>query len=220
MILFRNKRPGKVSISASMTELRVLKDLAELAEHRSPSTHCHITISMPQRDRIGLGVPVIYTVKSDIAHVYAGAAFLTLVQFPDNYPFVPPSVLVLNRVYHPNVDIHTGELYMDLLTQESWKPVFTLSSIIFSIELTLLEPNFNLVPRNAINEEMVIIHKMDGEEFKRIVRRSLLGGRFGAYDFAPMYGHFHTLKRKLPCEEETYTRRTKLSDRGECMDIS
>jgi ubiquitin-protein ligase len=220
MILFRNKKVGKVSISSSMTELRVLKDLTELAEHRAPSSHCFIHISMPQRDRIGLGVPVVFSVKAEAAHVYAGAVFMTLVQFPDNYPFVPPSILVLNRVYHPNVDIDTGELHMDLLTSENWKPVFTLSSIIFAIELTLLEPNFNFTPKNAVNEEMVIIQKMDGDEFKRIVRRALLGGRFGAYDFAPMFGRFHTLKRKLPCDGDLGYRRSKLSDRGECMDVS
>lgn len=220
MILFRNKKATKSSISASMTELRVLKDLRELAEYRPVSRHCCVYVSMSQREGRGLGVPVAFVVRPEVAHVYAGAVFLTFILFPDNYPFVPPVILVQNRVYHPNVDIDTGELTMDLLAAENWKPVFTLSTVIFAIELTILEPNFNCVPRNAINEEMVIIHKMDGEEFKRIIRRSLLGGHFGVYKFAPMYGQFETLKRKMPCPAEFVAHKLRLSDNGEGMDTS
>ena len=219
MMLFRNKQGSKQSILASMAELRVSKDLEELKERRTSSRYCYIYISLPQRDRQGLAVSVFFTVKPDIGHAYSGATFATVIQFGDRYPFCPPTVLVLNRVYHPNIDIDTGEFCLDLLTPQNWKPIITLGSLIFAVELTILEPNFNYVPHNAINEEMVIIHKMDSEEFARIVRRSLLGGPMGVYEFTPLYGHYHSLKRKLSSEPWERRRRVKVMGESEGMQL-
>ena len=207
MILFRNKRGARQSSSLSMAELRAQKDIAELVEQRAVSLFCRLFISPLLRDRPGPRVTVSISIKDDSDHLYSGALFECVIVFSEKYPFSPPSVMVLNRVYHPNIDIDSGELFLDLLSLENWKPVITLSSIIFALQLTLLQPNFDLLPCNPVNQEMAAIQRTCPEEFARLVRTSLLGGIIGAYQFSPYYGQLATLKRKRG-EQLVYERGT------------
>lgn len=206
MILFRNKRGARLATNLSMAELRVQKDIAELVEQRTASLFCRLFISPLLRDRPGPRVSVSISVKEDLDHLYSGALFECVIVFGEKYPFIPPTIIVLNRVYHPNVDIDTGELFLDLLSPDNWKPVITLSSVIFALQLTLLQPNFDLLPCNPVNLEMAAVHQTCQQQFGRLVRMSLLGGRIGAYQFAPYYGQLATLKRKR--EEQGCERRT------------
>lgn len=215
MILFRNKRGARQTPSLSMSELRVQKDIAELVEQRTPSLFCRLFISPLLRDRPGPRVVVNISVKEDLDHLYSGALFECVIVFSEKYPFLPPTIMVLNRVYHPNVDIDTGELFLDLLSRDNWKPVITLSSIIFALQLTLLQPNFDLLPCNPINYEMAEIQRTCPEQFARLVRMSLLGGMIGAYQFAPYYGQLATLKRKR--EEQVCERKTMRKVEAEPM---
>lgn len=187
-----------------MAELRAQKDIAELAEQRSCSLSCRLFISPLLRDLPGPRVSVRIWVKQDLDHLYSGALFDCMIGFGDKYPFVAPTVLVLNRVYHPNIDIDTGEFLLDLLSPLNWKPVITLSSIIFALQLTLLQPNFQVIPCNPVNQEMAAIHMTYPDHFARLVQISLRGGVIGPYQFTPSYGQFATLKRKR--EDQQYDR--------------
>ena len=194
-----------------MAELRVQKDIAELAEQRTTSRSCHIYISPLQRDFPIVRVAVSLSIKPDIGHLYSGALFQAVIVFGEKYPFLPPTVIVHNRVYHPNVDIDTGEAFIDLLALSNWKPVITLSSIILALELTFLEPNFTYLPSNPANQDMAVLYDSDWQEFERRVRASLAGGRVAGYDFAPFYGQLATLKRKRQveyCEKRAWAKVT------------
>jgi len=83
---------------------------------------------------------------------------------------------VRNHVYHPNIDFFTHELFIELLTAKEWKSSFTLNSIIFAIELLLIEPNIRYVPQNSINLEMVHEYVNDKELFQKKVLYTLKGG--------------------------------------------
>lgn len=204
MILFRNKRSFRASHYTTMAELRVQKDIAELAEQRSCSRSCYVHISPLQRDFPLLRVFVSLAVKADCGHLYAGAVFQAVIVFGEKYPFVPPDVLVLNRVYHPNVDIDSGEVCLSLLSPANWKPVITLSSIILAMELTLLNPDLCTLPANPVNHDMATLCKQQSPEFALRVRTSLAGGSVGDYQFDCDYGQLATLKRKR--EAECYQR--------------
>ena len=74
---------------------------------------------------------------------YEGGVFKLEIRLPDRYPFEPPQVKFITKIYHPNIDL-AGRICLDVLKsppQGSWKPSQNLSTILTSIQLLLSEPN-------------------------------------------------------------------------------
>lgn len=57
---------------------------------------------------------------------YQGGVFFLSYDFPQDYPFKPPKVKFLTRIYHPNISPDTGVVCCDVLTQ-NWSPALTVS---------------------------------------------------------------------------------------------
>jgi len=76
--------------------------------------------------------------KKNILTLYAGAFSLTL-HFPDMYPTKPPTVKFISKMFHPNV-FADGSLCLDILTAEKWSPVYSVQTILTSIQSLLNDP--------------------------------------------------------------------------------
>lgn len=48
-------------------------------------------------------------------------AFNLLISFPEQYPFMPPTVTFTTKIYHPNVD-SSGQVCLPIISRENWKP--------------------------------------------------------------------------------------------------
>ncbi|EGN96147.1 hypothetical protein SERLA73DRAFT_185736 [Serpula lacrymans var. lacrymans S7.3] len=89
----------------------------------------------------------IGTIEGPAGTIYAGLAFRIAISFPPNYPYVAPSIKFDTPCYHPNVDITSGAICLDIL-QDKWSAVYSVQTILISLQSLLGEPN-NQSPLNA-----------------------------------------------------------------------
>ena len=111
---------------------------------------------------------------------YAGGVFPTRLDFPDNFPLMPPTLRFLCPMWHPNVNPSDGSVCVSILhrpgidpqnpdepASERWLPVHTLESIVVSVLSVLHEPNV-LSPVNVRAARQL---KEDSREYWRRVRQ-------------------------------------------------
>ncbi|KAL9401686.1 hypothetical protein Peur_005535 [Populus x canadensis] len=70
---------------------------------------------------------------------YAGGVFRLGVSFPQEYPFKPPKLTFLTKIYHPNIN-DKGSICVDIL-KNNWTAANTMTAVFNSILLLLASPN-------------------------------------------------------------------------------
>ncbi|XP_033125335.1 probable ubiquitin-conjugating enzyme E2 C [Anneissia japonica] len=105
----------------------------------------------------------IATINGSKNTAYEDLTFKLSLAFPSGYPYIPPTVKFVTPIFHPNVDQH-GNICLDIL-KEKWSPLYTVSTILISLQSLLGEPN-NESPLNVQAAEMW----EDQTKFKRVVR--------------------------------------------------
>merc|ERR1712039_415715 len=70
---------------------------------------------------------------------YEGGVFFLNIHFPQDYPFKPPKVQFITRLYHCNVD-PSGKICLDLLKTE-WNPKNTIGDVLEQICNLMAAPN-------------------------------------------------------------------------------
>ena len=56
---------------------------------------------------------------------YSGGVFFLDLHFPVDYPFKPPKVTFVTKIYHPNIN-QNGSICLDIL-RDQWSPALTVS---------------------------------------------------------------------------------------------
>lgn len=141
-------------------QLRVQKDVNELD---IPSS---IEVRFPDPDDL-MNFRVLLTPTEGY---YVSGTFEFSVTVPEDYPHKPPKVKCFTLIYHPNIDLE-GNVCLNILRQD-WKPVLTLSSVLYGLQLLFLEPN----PDDPLNKEAAELLKRNRFEFQRNVTTSVRGG--------------------------------------------
>lgn len=70
---------------------------------------------------------------------YDGGLFIVDIDLDNQYPFVPPKMRFLTKVWHPNVSSQNGAICLDIL-KDQWSPALTIKTALLSLQALLSSP--------------------------------------------------------------------------------
>ena len=133
---------------------RLKKELEEL--NSNPPTNCSA----------GVVEDDIYhwqaTILGPDGSPYEGGIFYLRIEFPTDYPFKPPKVTFITKIYHCNIS-PTGNICLDIL-KDNWSPALTVSKVLLSITSLLSDPN----PDDPLVPEIALQYTSDFNKYKSI----------------------------------------------------
>ena len=96
---------------------------------------------------------------------YQGGVFHLDINFPVQYPFVPPKVRFTTKIYHPNIS-SAGSICIDILKKNKWSPSLKIEKVLLSICSLLSDAN----PDDPLEPEIARIYKSNNKKYLEIAR--------------------------------------------------
>ncbi|CAI5535493.1 unnamed protein product [Closterium sp. Naga37s-1] len=110
---------------------RVQRELVEIRrDHESG-----VTVDVPGDDLARMSG----TIMGPVGTPYEGGTFLVDIVLTDSYPFKPPKMTFITKVWHPNVSSQNGAICLDIL-KDQWTPALTLKTALLSLQALLSSP--------------------------------------------------------------------------------
>eukprot|EP00474_Spongospora_subterranea_P010795 CRZ11253.1 hypothetical protein [Spongospora subterranea] len=149
---------GKKKKSAAA--MRMMGDMQEL------DLPFNCKLNLPDKDDL-MNFSVV--IQPDAGY-WKGARYTFAFEVSDQYPYKPPKVRCLEKIWHPNIDLQ-GAVCLNIL-KESWRPVLNVQNVVHGLIFLLLDPN----PADPLNQGAAEIMRNDISTFENNVKLSLRGG--------------------------------------------
>ena len=85
---------------------------------------------------------------------YEGGIFRFDMNFPADFPFRPPKIKFINKIYHPNINWDNGVVSLDILADQ-WCPAWTIHKLLIGLMSLLDDPN----PNEPLSKEAAMLYK-------------------------------------------------------------
>jgi len=149
--------------SITSSSKRIMKELKDIKEAEAKSKQAEKILYMAPVDDSD-----IYSWRGKICPPkgsnYQGGSFYLDIKFPTDYPFKPPKIRFITRIFHPNVNTN-GTICLDILG-EKWSPALTISKVMMSICSWLDDPN----PDDPLVPDIASLCKSDQPKYKEKCR--------------------------------------------------
>lgn len=89
-------------------------------------------------------------------------AFKIRIDFPAEYPFKPPKITFLTKIYHPNVD-EKGQVCLPIISPENWKPATKTDQIVQSLVALVNDPE----PEHPLRADLAEEYLKDRKKFNK-----------------------------------------------------
>lgn len=103
---------------------------------------------------------------------YEKGEFTLSVFFPNDYPFIPPEVKFVTKVWHPNISSKTGAICLSTL-KSGWNPSLQVRTVLLSIQSLLESPE----PSDPMDAEVATMFKSNPALFEETAREWAAAGR-------------------------------------------
>ena len=144
--------------ASSMATLRLMSDYKSITREPPPGASARPV----SEDNLFVWVATVF---GPTETPWEGGIFQLKLTFPETYPDKPPRVRFTGEVFHPNV-FADGNLCLDII-QDKWSPVYSVASILTSIQSLLTDPN----PNSPANPEAAQLYRTDKKLYNRRVRK-------------------------------------------------
>lgn len=122
------------------------------------------------------GVNAVPISEGDIRHLkgiikgpegspYEGGAFEVDIVIPRQYPFEPPKMKFLTKVWHPNISSQTGAICLDIL-KDNWSPALTIKTALLSLQALMCSAE----PGDPQDAEVAKMYMGNRDEFNRTAK--------------------------------------------------
>jgi ubiquitin-protein ligase len=139
--------------SAHLTK-RLHREIAALS--KESRAELGIKIRVPARD---LGQPWRAYMRGPEGTPFEGCVYAIEVTIPGDYPHAPPTVMFINRCWHPNIGVN-GHVCVDILKSQ-WSPTLTVLKLLQSVQSLLDDPD-PTSPLNGAAAAMVVARDRAG----------------------------------------------------------
>ena len=140
-----------------MAQKRIQKELLDL--QKDPPANC--SAGPVENDQFHWQATIVGPDDSP----YSGGVFFLNIHFPTDYPFRPPKVNFITKIYHPNIH-STGQMCLSIL-KDQWCPALTISKVLLSISSLLTDVN---PEENPLAPEIAQVYKTNKSKFEATAR--------------------------------------------------
>lgn len=93
---------------------------------------------------------------------YSLKAFRLRIDFPREYPLMPPTLRFTTKIYHPNVS-EDGLVCLPLISAENWKPSRKIYQVLEALNVLVSRPNLE----EAVRLELADLLTRDPQMFRK-----------------------------------------------------
>lgn len=110
--------------------------------------------------------------------LYEGGVWKVRVELPDDYPYKSPSIGFVNKIFHPNIDEHSGSVCLDVINQ-TWSPMFSIYNVFDTFLPQLLSYPNAADPLNGTASNLYHHNREQYDETVRTYVKQYAKGAFG-----------------------------------------